>query len=148
MGISLVAIKCPECGATLNIIEGRNQMFCTYCGAKILLHNENEFIYRSIDEAELKHAETEQMVELKRLEMLEKRRIEKAKNLAKRRKSIIIMEIIAFVMIIGGNTLAHLSSNPNSTLYFITPLGFCVAMMGIGRFVDLTASEKKDEEEF
>lgn len=62
MAIKAVSIKCPESGANLNIEEGHKQLFCKYCGAKIILENDNEYIYRHIDEAEVKRAETERML--------------------------------------------------------------------------------------
>jgi len=34
MSVELISVKCPECGASLDIEEGRRQMFCSYCGAK------------------------------------------------------------------------------------------------------------------
>lgn len=33
----LINLKCPSCGAELEIAEGRDICFCTYCGAKILI---------------------------------------------------------------------------------------------------------------
>ena len=66
MDVKLVSVKCPECGATLDIEEDRRQAFCTYCGAKVILQNENEHIYRHIDEAEVKQAETERIIRLKK----------------------------------------------------------------------------------
>ena len=74
MAIKMNSIKCPECNATLPIEEGRSQCFCSYCGAKIIITNENEHIYRHINEAKVKQAETERLVELKRLELEEKKR--------------------------------------------------------------------------
>ena len=62
--IDFVSAKCPECGAALQVEKNRKEAFCTYCGAKVLIHNENEHIYRTVDEAELKKAE----VEAKRIE--------------------------------------------------------------------------------
>ena len=56
MAIKLNSVKCPECGATLPIEEGRTQIFCSYCGTKVIVTNENEYLYRHIDEAEIKHA--------------------------------------------------------------------------------------------
>ena len=70
--MEFVSVKCPECGATLNIEEGRSQVFCTYCGTKVMLHNENEHIYRNIDEAEIKKAETDRMIKMQQLQMEEK----------------------------------------------------------------------------
>lgn len=74
MALKLYAVKCPECNASLPIEEGRTQLFCSYCGAEVIVHNENEYIHRYIDEAELTQAETDRLVELKRLEMEEKQR--------------------------------------------------------------------------
>ena len=74
MAVKLISVKCPECGATLNIEEDREQAFCTYCGTKVLLHNENEHIYRHIDEAGIKQAETDRIVMLRKMELLEKKR--------------------------------------------------------------------------
>ena len=72
MGVKLIAVKCPECGATLNIEADRTQAFCTYCGTKVLVHNENEHIYRKIDEAGIRQAETDRMIRLRELELEEK----------------------------------------------------------------------------
>lgn len=35
--MELVSFKCPECGAPLTSEENRRWIFCTYCGAKIML---------------------------------------------------------------------------------------------------------------
>lgn len=72
MPMTMNVVKCPQCGANLSIEEGRENVFCSYCGAQILLTNENEHTYRKIDEAELKRAETDRMVRMKELEMAEK----------------------------------------------------------------------------
>lgn len=39
-----ITIKCPECGAMLNIEEGRRQCFCSYCGTKIMIPDSSEQI--------------------------------------------------------------------------------------------------------
>ena len=94
MTIKVYSVKCPECSATLPIEEGRKQMFCSYCGAKIIINNENEYIYRHIDEAELTQAETDRLVELKKLEMEEKQREKDDKQ----RKNKMILSIILAVV--------------------------------------------------
>lgn len=70
--VRLISVKCPDCGAALQFEEGRQTAFCSYCGAKILLHNENEYIYRNIDEAGIKQAENDRIYMMKELEMEEK----------------------------------------------------------------------------
>ena len=74
MAIKLIPVKCPECGASLNAEEGRQQMFCQYCGAKIILSNDNEYIIRTIDEAGIKKAEVDRSIQMKKLELAEKER--------------------------------------------------------------------------
>lgn len=71
--INTISVKCPNCDATLEIEEGRRQAFCTYCGAKIIINNENEYVYRRIDEAKVRQAETDRMIRLKELELEEQR---------------------------------------------------------------------------
>ena len=73
MAIKLNSVKCPECGATLPIEEGRTQVFCSYCGTKVIVTNENEHIYRHIDEAGIKQAETNRMVRMRELDIEEQR---------------------------------------------------------------------------
>lgn len=73
MAITLNSVKCPECGATLPVEEGRTQVFCSYCGAKVIITNENEHIYRHIDEAGIKQAETNRMVRMRELDLEEQR---------------------------------------------------------------------------
>lgn len=46
MAVKFISVKCPDCGAVLPIEEGRNQVFCSYCGSQIVMTNENEYIYR------------------------------------------------------------------------------------------------------
>ena len=72
MAITMIPIKCPECGADLSVENTREYLFCSYCGAKVLLNNENEHIYRTIDEAEIKQAETDRIIKLRQLEIEEK----------------------------------------------------------------------------
>lgn len=38
--MKLITLKCPECGATLQLDQDRKECFCTYCGSKILLDEE------------------------------------------------------------------------------------------------------------
>lgn len=71
MAITVNAVKCPSCGADLPVEEGREKIFCSFCGTPIVITNENEHIYRHIDEAGIKQAETDRMIRLKELEIEE-----------------------------------------------------------------------------
>ncbi|MCD8148995.1 MAG: zinc ribbon domain-containing protein [Clostridiales bacterium] len=72
MAIKFVSVKCPECGAALDVEEGRKQIFCSYCGAKVMIVNDNEYVYRHIDEAGIKQAETDRIIQMKKMEIAEK----------------------------------------------------------------------------
>ena len=72
MAYKLISVKCPDCGQTLSIEENRTQAFCTYCGAKVLISNENEYVFRQVDEADIKKAETERIIRLREMELAEK----------------------------------------------------------------------------
>jgi|LAHS01.1.fsa_nt_gb DNA-directed RNA polymerase subunit RPC12/RpoP len=115
MSIKIVSVKCPECGAKLDIEEGRKQIFCSYCGAKLLIDNENEYIYRTIDEAGIKQAEAgmkqteaEHDIRLKQLEIIEKKRA--SAELTKKIKIIIsiVMGIVGIILMLAGAGMAGL----------------------------------------
>ena len=105
MAVKFISVKCPDCGASLDIEEGRSQVFCTYCGAKVLINNENEYVYRHIDEAGIKHAETERIVELKRMELAEKKRIANEKRKSTKIKLSVLLGILAIVTLGIGFTV-------------------------------------------
>ncbi|MCR4673352.1 MAG: zinc ribbon domain-containing protein [Lachnospiraceae bacterium] len=108
MATKLISVVCPNCGATLDMEEGRKQIFCSYCGSKVMLDNENEYVYRHIDEAGIKHAETERLVELKRMELAEKKREANEKRKATKIKISIILGVIAIATIGIGLTVSGL----------------------------------------
>ena len=80
--IKMVTLECPKCGASLNA-DDREVFFCGHCGAKIMLHNENEHVYhiikeskntyRYIDETEIAKIEAEKQVKIKRIETDERK---------------------------------------------------------------------------
>ena len=72
MEVNLIPVICPKCGSTLKIEDFRTHAYCSYCGAEVLIQNENEYTVRHIDEADLKKAETDRLVKLKQIELSEK----------------------------------------------------------------------------
>ena len=128
MSVKLISVKCPECGATLNIEENRKQAFCTYCGAKVLLQNEHEYVYCHIDEAGIKKAETDQMVQLRIMELEERKRADAEKT---RKQKVVIsltFAVIGILMMIGGMMAGEASGNPDSSLYMISMAGMFALM--------------------
>lgn len=57
------------------ITDGARANYCSYCGAALLVDDGSTTVtYRTVDEAKIKQAETRELLELKRLEIEERRR--------------------------------------------------------------------------
>lgn len=124
MAIKINVLKCPRCGADLPIEEGREKRFCSYCGTPIIITNENEHIHRHIDEAQLKEAETEQMVRMRQIDMEEK-------SIAAGKKLIVIWVAATVVLIIIG-IIGMTIENTGMGLCFL--LGISVGLFGLSDF--------------
>lgn len=68
--INLIKLQCPNCGANLEVREDAKQCFCTYCGLKLLLHNENEKTVRIIDEARMQQVQYDSQLKEKALDRI------------------------------------------------------------------------------
>ncbi len=131
MAIQFVTIKCPECSADLQIEDGREYAFCTYCGAKVMITNDNEHIYRTIDEARIKQAETDRMVKLKQLDMEEKSSVSK--------KALTVLWIVVTLLLIIFGIIGMSIDNDGMGMCLL--LAMCVGPWGaIGLFA---AGKKK-----
>lgn len=101
---SLMELKCPRCGAELEAEEDREVLFCQYCGAKIILTDENTFTINktvhTIDDADIARAETYRMVQM--------HNIEKDKKQFRRNIIIYCLKAIASVFL-GLGAISSLS---------------------------------------
>lgn len=93
-------------------------MFCSYCGANIIMENDNEHIYRHIDEAEVKKAETEQIVQIKKMEMAEKRRKSAEKTKKLKIKYALIFVVAGSIMSLIGSKTSEVCSWIGIALFF------------------------------
>lgn len=59
--MKLMSTKCPDCGAALEIEEGRTQVFCSYCGAKIHIDDEAKKVVTD-DKARVREAEAKERI--------------------------------------------------------------------------------------
>lgn len=137
MSVKLIKLKCPDCGANLELEADREQAFCSYCGAKILLHNENEYIHRTIDEAEIEKAKATKEVRLKELE------VEKTKTNLLKWAAIIYLTVVAVMVVVGliGKAIGNVYL---SNYLFIGELFF---FLGIVMVVLLKGDSNKNDRE-
>ena len=40
--MKIIAYKCPQCGANLEIEQGRKEVFCSFCGTKLFIDDETK----------------------------------------------------------------------------------------------------------
>lgn len=67
--ITMLNLKCPNCGGELQVQSDREFCFCQYCGTKILLSDENKktininknVTYTTVNEADKLRAENERL---------------------------------------------------------------------------------------
>lgn len=130
----VISIKCPNCGATLYEDPSRKELYCSYCGGRLLLQNQNEHIYRYIDEAKLKEVEANEKIQMRNLELLDQMRIDDEKAYKERRKYGLIMFITGVFIWFGS--YAFTSSFEN--LKYLGLAGFFIATIGL----TLTARDK------
>lgn len=147
MAVKLIPVKCPECGAMLNIEENRTQAFCSYCGAKVLIHNENEFTYRHVDVADLERAETERAVQFKKMELAEKGQHEKEKIRKQKIKYALIFFASGSFLMILGYILGDMTGNPDSGLYSISMVGLFLILAAIYVGISLLPDNNKKDDD-
>ncbi len=121
MSIRFVAVKCPECRADLSIEEGREYAFCSYCGTKVIMTNENEHIFHKIDDAEVKQAETDRIVKLRMLELEEKS--------DESRKKLLMLWFVATAALLIMGIIGFSTGNIGlmMCMMFAMPVGACAA---------------------
>lgn len=139
MAIKFTSVKCPECGANLPIEEGRERIFCSYCGTPVIITNENEKIIRHVDDAKIKRAETDRMIQFEQLE-LEKRRLNQEIEDAERASKLqnifakiwLIFVIILFCICIGLLFLQSDDDMPGwvTAFFFLFYIGAPIAVGG------------------
>ena len=141
--ITMIKLVCPACGANLEVGNKLSQCFCQYCGAKILLHNENEFVDRIVDEAKLEEQNTEkERIEFERHKLLAQQ--SERKDAGK--------ELVAFVLGIAYIALGimliisivHEIQSGRISDYIIAGLGMvCIILSGLGTFSFFAEKKRK-----
>lgn len=140
MAIKLISMKCPECGANLEVEEGRKQFYCSYCGSKIMLQDDNEYTYHHIDEAEVKRAEADREIRMRELDLEES--AQKQQNSFK--KPLTIVWLIVSIIVITVCILIIVFVDKETgflLLYFL-----CAPVVGGGAVVIFGVIPENEEE--
>lgn len=131
--MKLIEMKCPSCGAALQVEEGRQFTFCQYCGTKIMISDEEKVTIRYIDDAGLTRAQTEQMVQMKEIELQEKRQ----KN---QRAWWIVGAVVCGLMLVAGAVL--MATKSYSAGYTLMSMAVFLGLFG---GMTLLAIQRKDK---
>lgn len=102
MAVQFISMECPKCGAPLQIEAGRKEAYCSYCGAKVLVVNDNEYVFRHIDEAGVIKAETERMVQMKQMEIEDQKRVEAKEAKSQDQKYFAIALVVGAAIFLLG----------------------------------------------
>lgn len=104
MAYNIVSVKCPSCGSRLPVEQGRSHLFCSYCGASVIVSNENEQIFRHIDEASIKQTEADTILRIKELEIeeREKERIHERRRIIYYLLAVLVVVVVALVLLVPG----------------------------------------------
>ena len=97
MSIEIKKVQCPYCGASVEATGLTESVTCPYCDQKIIINNENEYVYREIKDAEIRKTDAEYQLELKRLEIAEKERLAREKKTKYKIIASIILGIIVVI---------------------------------------------------
>ena len=99
--MKLINMQCKNCGAELQVDSERKQIFCSYCGIKLLLDDESiNITNRFVDEARIKEAE----VRLKELEYQHEREL-REEVLRQEQKKTYRISLIVFLSILAVTLL-------------------------------------------
>lgn len=99
MAGDVISVKCPECGASVELDQQKRSAVCDYCGTKVILKDDNSFTFNIHDEAEVIKAETDQAVKLKQIEWKEMSRIKEIRFSKKSLKLAGILAAVGFVLL-------------------------------------------------
>lgn len=95
--VDIIALKCPQCNANIEIESGRKNCFCTYCGTPIFLDDGSKTItYHTVDEARIQEDQTNRILKLKEYEHEE----QKNKLSAKIKLYLLIGWVISLILFI------------------------------------------------
>ncbi len=100
--MKLISLKCPECSASLEIKEGIDTFFCTYCGTKIQIDEMSKEAYKAgVKLKEFEHEEKMLEKNLEHEKYILNSNEEKEKRESKTGIRIALGSVILFILMYG-----------------------------------------------
>lgn len=130
MTISVKTYKCPSCGANVDVKDSEKEAYCSYCGTKIKVQNDNEIIINHVDAAEMKKHD----IELEKMNLAREERIEAKLDRQKRLKTAIVLFILAGIFLTISFALKDSKTNLKGLamgMAFLSMLSISAACMVI-----------------
>lgn len=95
--VKMIPLVCPNCGAKLDIKDGTQTCFCTYCGTKILVSDNNKTYTKNVNINQTSYDKTE----IERIKLEHDLKIQDEKREAKQTLTLMIgIAIVAIVAVI------------------------------------------------
>ena len=93
-------LKCPACGASIEVERNRDSCFCSYCGTKVYVDDETHRVeitknIRYTDEAKIRKIESEERMQERRFTAEQKKR--KSNNL-----STLVVVFLVLACVVGS----------------------------------------------
>lgn len=107
--MKLISIKCPDCGATLDISQNRKECFCSFCGNKIILDDGSTTVTHIFVDKTREH---ELVLEEKKLAH------EQEQMLNEKRKKKVSFFAICFAFLLALLTFLIVRNDSNVTFNF------------------------------
>ena len=125
--MKMVAMKCPECGASVRVDMDKDTAFCEFCGTSLFLKDENEYTIHNVDEAEVMRAK------------LEREKWEKTLEEQKKRKQWLTRGLIVCLIAAAAAFLAAFVLNKMQARYMTVMIAVDAGMLFLALFVAIIA---------
>lgn len=109
--ISLTAATCPNCGATLEVADGIDTMYCQFCGTKVIINNQDAATLKAKEN--IKKLEHQEVMADKVMTHLNARSEKKAAEREKQRKSSNVAMIFMVIILVCSMGYLLIKSNKN-----------------------------------
>ncbi len=132
--MKMFELKCPSCGATLNVAEEQRQLYCQYCGTKIIVDDgvrRTEIKHVIRDEARLKEAEAYENVELAEIELEREWQDNRRRSMKRWGRICLILFLLSAISLLLGYVI--IKPDDMDALLFDSPFG-AVALISLAFF--------------